>query len=58
VLLPPTLSQTGVHVDGLSSRIVEGGPRRWGRAGFAALAVVAMTLVALAGSVASAALAV
>jgi hypothetical protein len=30
--------RTGVHVDDLGPKIVEGRPRRWGRAGLAALA--------------------
>jgi hypothetical protein len=48
---PPSPSRTRVHVDGPSSRIV-GGPGGRGRAGIAALALGALTLVALVGSTA------
>jgi hypothetical protein len=39
---PPPRSWTEVYVDGPSPRIVEGEPERWGRAGLAALALVAL----------------
>jgi hypothetical protein len=42
LLLPPPWSWTEVYVDGPSPRIVEGEPERWGRAGLAALALVAL----------------
>jgi hypothetical protein len=40
---PPPRSWTRVHVDGPGPRVVEGGPRWWGRAGLTALALVALT---------------
>jgi hypothetical protein len=39
---PPLESWIGVHVDGPSARVVEGGPRGWGRASLAAMALVAL----------------
>jgi hypothetical protein len=42
LLLPPLESWIGVHVDGPSARVVEGGPRGWGRASLAAMALVAL----------------
>jgi hypothetical protein len=58
LLPPPTRSQTEVHVDGPSPRIVEGGLGRRGRVELATLALVALTRSVSAAATAAVAFAI